>query len=60
MLAILMTGLLGASLWASLVGWGIPQPLKQPISIREASARQQTGAGSRVRYFIGGGLRGGK
>jgi hypothetical protein len=47
---------------AAVAGWGVPRPLKKPISLREESARgAPLGSGrSRTHYFVGGGFRGGK
>jgi hypothetical protein len=57
-----MVGLLAAGTWASNHGWGIPRPARQPVSIREGSARGATAAAGhyRTRYFIGGGMHRGK
>lgn len=47
--------------WASSRGLGIPQPTKEPVSIREGSPRGGTpGRAFRPRYFIGGGVFSGK
>lgn len=55
---VLMIG----TVWASKVGVGIPQPEKEPMSIREESARGGAvrSGHHRTRYFIGGGFRSGK
>ncbi len=62
-LAGIMIVFLGAATWASYRGIGVPQPEKQPISIREESARN-TPAGTgryRTRFFLmGGGIHHGK
>ncbi len=58
-----MFGMFVVTTWASNIGLGVPQPEKNPLSIREDSARgQRTGSGHyRTRYFfIGGGMHGGK
>ena len=50
----------GMAYWASGRGLGLPAPEKNPISIREGSARTAQG-GYRTRYFLlGGGIHGGK
>ena len=59
-LTLILIAITGATVWASATGFGTPQPVKQPISIREDSARPGR-IGSRhygIIYF-GGGLRGG-
>ena len=59
----LLSAGLGASYMAAANGAGIPQPDKQPMSVREGSVRGTgvTGRGHyRTRYFVGGGLHGGK
>ena len=62
LIAVMGLGLAGSA-WASSSGFGVPQPEKQPISIREGSPRgDQTGNRSR-RYrtvFIAGGIFHGK
>ena len=40
-------------------GFGLTKPSKQPMSIREGSVKSPTGS-TRTRYFIGGGIHGGK
>ena len=48
---------------ASANGSGLPTPSKQPVSVREGSVRGTGTNGHghyRTRYFIGGGLHGGK
>ncbi len=55
-----MLGILALSVWASNRGVGLPQPEKEPISIREGSARPSTPGHHRTRYFIGGGIHRGK
>lgn len=56
--ALFMTTLV--AMHASSVGWGVTQPEKNPPSIREGSMRGRSGPYHRSRYFMGGGLRGGK
>ena len=53
---------IGATYWASYTGAGVPRPEKNPPSIREGSAiRGPLGRGHhRTRFFVGGGLHGGK
>lgn len=54
---------IGLNYWAGKIGAGVPQPTKNPPSIREGStARGTMGRGHhRTRFFfVGGGLRGGK
>lgn len=65
--AIALIAVMGLSLagtaWASSSGFGVPQPEKQPISIREGSARGNTTGNSSRRYrsvFIAGGIYHGK
>ena len=50
------------AMWASSSGMGLKQPTKNPISIREDSARGPTRTGHyRTRYFfMGGGFHHGK
>ncbi|NOX59050.1 MAG: hypothetical protein GXP29_09365 [Planctomycetes bacterium] len=55
-----MLSILAGSVWASNRGVGLPQPEREPISIREDSARPLTGGHHRTRYFIGGGIHRGK
>lgn len=57
-----MTMITGVSVVFSQNGVGLPRPVKSPVSIREGSVRTSTtGAGRyRTRYFVGGGLHGGK
>jgi len=48
---------------ASANGSGLPTPSKQPVSVREGSIRGTGTNGHghyRTRYFVGGGLHGGK
>lgn len=56
----IMLGLLAGSVWASNRGVGLPQPEKEPISIREDSARPLKRGHHRTRYFVGGGIFRGK
>lgn len=59
-LAIIMGAALFGTSYASTKGIGVPQPDKEPPSIREGSVRT-TGSGHyRTRYFVGGGLLYGK
>lgn len=51
---------LGGAVWASSTGFGLPQPEKNPPSIREESVRISGTGHHRTRYFIGGGIRRGK
>lgn len=46
------------AIFASQKGWGVPQPEKEPLSIREESVRGSTSPSSgryRTRYFLRGG-----
>lgn len=45
------------SVWASSAGWGVPQPAKSPLSIREDSARgtRYSSGHYRTHFFVGGG-----
>ncbi len=45
---------------ASANGWGMPKPDKQPVSIREGSKALSTSGNHKTRYFVGGGIHGGK
>ncbi len=64
--SLVFLGVVGAgsvlTMVASNRGWGLPQPAKQPVSVREGSVRGGGTAGAhyRSRYFIGGGFHGGK
>jgi len=61
-LVLVMLGSAGALTWGSMRGLGVPHPMKKPFSLREGSVRT-TGARSRYRrrrYFVGGGMHGGK
>jgi hypothetical protein len=65
--AIMLVGIMGLALAGSAVassrGFGVPQPEKQPISIREGSARGNASGNSSRRYrsvFIAGGIYHGK
>ncbi len=53
---------IGATYWASKTGAGVSSPDKDPPSIREGSAvAGPIGRGHhRTRFFVGGGLFGGK
>ena len=55
-----MTGAIALIAVASIVGWGLERPEKQPMSIREGSAKIDGGLQVRTRYFVGGGLHSGK
>lgn len=56
-----LVGLFAATVWASSTGRGISQPSKQVFSIREGSVKATGGSGRvRTRYFVGGGIHGGK
>ena len=61
---LLATGglvLTGVALRASVKGWSLSPPYPQPESIREGSARGALVPGRfATRYFVGGGLHGGK
>lgn len=62
LIAVMGLGLAGSA-WASSSGFGVPQPEKQPISIREGSARGNGTSNSSRRYrpvFISGGIFHGK
>ena len=61
MYAVLGTMVAG-SVWASVAGWGVPKPTKEPMSVREGSTRDQGNNrhGHYRHHFIGGGLHGGK
>jgi len=53
--------LFSGAIWASKTGFGVPQPDKQPMSVRENSARMPRAGHYRTRYFfVGGGIHGGK
>lgn len=55
----LMGSLLAFTFHAAANGVGIAQPSKNPPSIREGSVKG-TSSSMRTRFFVGGGLRGGK
>lgn len=61
---VLIAAMVGASVLvvtASASGWGVPHPVKKPLSIREGSAKIENQRGHyRTRYFIGGGIHRGK
>ena len=60
-LAGLFLGLLTVTHTASREGWGIPRPIKKPLSLREGSAKLDRRQGHyRTRYYVGGGLHRGK
>ncbi len=60
-LAGIVLALLAVTVTASREGWGIPQPVKKPLSLREGSARLERRQGHHgTRYFVGGGLHRGK
>ena len=60
-LVVVMFGLSAVTIMASSSGWGIPKPVKKPMSIREGSAKTKNIRGHyRTRYFVGGGLHRGK
>ncbi|MBT3378459.1 MAG: hypothetical protein HN742_01875 [Lentisphaerae bacterium] len=61
-LLLMMTGLTFGAFRASTSGYGVPQPMKKPVSIREGSVHPRTGRSGRHRshYFVGGGFHGGK
>ena len=44
---------------AAKQGFGLAKPMKEPMSIREGSIKGTNGH-YRTRYFIGGGIHGGK
>ena len=44
---------------AAKSGYGLTKPMVKPLSIREGSVKSGT-AHRRTRYFVGGGLHGGK
>ncbi|MCH2208310.1 MAG: hypothetical protein MK132_20900 [Lentisphaerales bacterium] len=56
---IILGGTFGYAYFASAKGIGIKQPQVNPPSIREGSV-QDTSGKMRTRYFVGGGLHGGK
>ena len=57
-----MAGIMGATIHATGSGMGIPQPMKKPVSIREGSTKVTSNGRTyyRTRYFVGGGIHGGK
>ncbi|MCM8536194.1 MAG: hypothetical protein NE334_09685 [Lentisphaeraceae bacterium] len=55
----LLTAGFGYTYHAASSGAGIPQPKVKPPSIREGSVKNTSGR-MRTRYFVGGGLHGGK
>ena len=55
-----LLGVAGLTHWASVIGWGAPQPAKKPVSVREDSRGGYTYFHHHRRTFVGGGLRGGK
>lgn len=55
-----MLVLMAGTIWASTVGLWLPQPDKEPVSIREGSARPLGSGHHSTRYFVGGGIFGGK
>ena len=58
--AVALTAL---TIFASRKGWGVPQPTKEPLSIREESARGVPAQSGRYRtryFFMGGGPARGK
>jgi hypothetical protein len=59
-IAVILLGVVGMTVWASRVGLGLPQPEKEPPSIREGSARIEQAGHHRTRYFVGGGILRGK
>jgi hypothetical protein len=62
-LFIVMGLVLGGAAYASSAGMGIPQPEKQPVSIREGSTRGPNNSGTNRRYrsvFMYGGFLHGK
>ena len=60
-LIIGMVGITTLTVMASHSGWGVPKPVKKPISIREGSAKLKSSSGHyRTRYFVGGGIHRGK
>jgi hypothetical protein len=59
-LAGAMVVVTGGVIWASNVGFGVPQPSKQPVSIREGSQRPARAGVYRTHYFVGGGIHRGK
>ena len=58
----MLLGVTGVAWAASRSGWGVPEPIPKPLSIREDSARSAPlGSGrGRTHYFIGGGSHRGK
>ena len=63
LLVLVCAGVTAVAVRASRAGWGAGKPEKNPVSIREESARQgNLGPGRhRTRYFLlGGGLHRGK
>lgn len=59
--ATTLGGLFATAVWASRTGAGITPPSKQVFSIREGSVRPVgKSRRARTRYFVGGGIHGGK
>ena len=57
-LVLIMIAILGVTAYASRSGWGVPQPDKEPLSIREGSVRTDTGRVRTRYFFMGGGIEG--
>lgn len=58
-LTVVAVALLGLASWAGSTGFGLPNPDREPPSIREGSSRP-AGMVGRPRYFAGGGIHSGK
>ena len=60
--AVILAAIMGAatlgSWWGSTRGAGLPEPTREPLSVREDSARRGGGYGGR--HIHGGGLHRGK
>ena len=56
---VLFSCTLGGAFYAASSGYGVPQPSKNPMSIREGSMKV-TSDGRKARYFYGGGIHSGK
>ncbi len=61
--AVILAAIMGVatvgSWWGSVRGVGLPEPTREPLSVREDSARRG-GGGHGGRYLYGGGLHRGK
>ena len=59
-LALLLAGSVVGIAQVSKKGVGVPEPAKDPVSIREKSVHRTTHGRHRTYYFMGGGPRYGK